>query len=116
MIQNGPRGIHSADDEDLENIDSYGIDWDDNDNDQILDHHWQANIEDNPDQNPFVSHHPERMTQVDVDKSGCPLTEEQILHLNSQLNSLPYIHTCNMYSYQLIWTSALHICEVIFSG
>ena len=63
MIQNGPRGIHPADDEDLENVDSYGIHWDDYDIDQILDHHRQANIDDNPNQNPFVSHRPERMSQ-----------------------------------------------------
>ena len=99
MIQNDPRGIHPADDKDLKNVNSYGINWDDYDNDQILDHHQLANIDDNPDQNPFVSHCPEQMTQVDVDEPGCPLTKEQILYLNSQLNSLPFIHTCNMDSY-----------------
>ena len=115
MIQNGPRCIHPADDEGLEDVDAYGIDWEDYDNDQILNHHHQSNLEDNPNQNPFISHWPERLTRIDVDEPGCPLTEEQIIHLNSQLNSLPYIHSHNMDSYRLIWISALHICEVIIT-
>ena len=83
MIQNGPRGIHPADDKDLEDVDSYGINWEDYDNNQILDHHHQANLEHNPNQNLFISHQPKRMTHVDIDEPGCPLTEEQIIYLNS---------------------------------
>ena len=115
MIQNDPRGIHPADDEGLEDVDSYGIDWEDYDNDQILNHYCQSNLEDNPNQNLFISHRPERLTHVYVDEPGCPLTEEQIIYLNSQLNSLPYIHSRNMDSYRLIWIFALRICEVIFT-
>lgn len=114
MIQNGPRGIHPADDDEIEDFGSYGIDWEDYDDDHILEHHRQANHNDNPGDNPFMSNQPERMTRVDVDEPGCPLTEEQIIYLNSQLNSLPYIHTRNMDSYKLIWISALRICEHMF--
>jgi hypothetical protein len=116
MIQNGPRGIQSIDDESVNDIQSYGIDWEDYDDDSILDHHRQANQDDNPDDNPFISNRPERMTQVNVDEPRCPFTEEQIIFLNSELNSLPYIHSRSMDSYRLVWISALQICEHIFSG
>lgn len=116
MIQNGPRGIHPTDDEDIDNVDFYGIDWEDYDNDEILEHHRQSNLEDNPNENPFISHRPERMTHVDVNEPGCPLNEEQIVYLNYQLNSLPYINTRNMDSYRLIWISALRICDAIFAA
>lgn len=114
MIQNGPRGIYPVDDDIIGDIDSYGIDWEDYDDDDILEHHREANHNDNPGDNPFMSNRPERMTRVDVDEPGCPLTEEQIIYLNLQLNSLPYIHTRNMDSYRLIWISALHVCEHMF--
>ena len=52
MIQNGPRGIHPTDDEDIDNVYFYGIDWEDYDNDQILKHHCQSNLEDYPNENP----------------------------------------------------------------
>lgn len=113
MIQNGPRGIHPSDEE-IEDIGSYGIDWEDYDYDNILEHHQQANRFDNPGDNPFMSNRPERMTRVDVDEPGCPLTEDQIIYLNSELNSLPYIHARDMNTYRLIWISALRICEHMF--
>jgi len=55
MIQNGPGDIQLIDDESISNIQSYGIDWEDYDDDSILDHHRQANQDDNPDDNPFIS-------------------------------------------------------------
>ena len=119
MIQNGPQGIDPADDEEIEDIDSYGIDWEDYNNDNIFHHHCRANHTDhadNLDDNPFMTNRPERMTQVNVDAPGCPLMEEQITFLNSQLNALPYIHSWSMDSYRLIWISALQICAHIFSG
>jgi hypothetical protein len=118
MIQNGPRGIHAAADEEeeIDDIESYGIDWEDYDNDNILHHHRQANHTDNPDDNPFMTNRPETMTQVNVDAPGCPLTEEQISFLDLELGSLPYIHSHSMDSYRLFWISALHICVHIFSG
>ena len=82
----------------------------------VSSHHRESNLEDNPNENPFISHRPERMTHVDVDEPGCPLNEEQIVYLNYQLNSLPYINTRNMDSYRLIWISALRICDAVFAA
>jgi hypothetical protein len=116
MIQNGPRGIHPADDDEIEDMQSYGIDWEDFDDDDILEHHRQANQTDNPDDNPFMPHRPERLTRIDVTEPGCPFTEDQIIYLNSELNALPYIHSRTMDSYRLIWISGLRISEHIFSA
>lgn len=46
----------------------------------------------------------------------CPLNEGQLIFLNSQLNSLSYIHSCNMDFYRLVWISALQICAHMFSA
>lgn len=118
MIQNGPRGIHVSD-EDVEDIQAYGIDWDDYDDDHILNHHDQANGSDNQGDNPFSAHThrpaAEQMSRVDVVEPGCPLTAEQLLYLNSQLDSLPYINDGSMEMRRLVWVSALNICDYILT-
>lgn len=118
MIQNGPRGLHFSD-EDVEDIQSYGIDWEDYDDDRILNHHNHANPADNQSDNPFAagSHRPtaDHITRVNVVEPGCPLTVEQLEYLNSQLDVLPYIDDHSMDSRRLIWISGLNICEYLLA-
>jgi hypothetical protein len=60
MIQNGPKGLHLINDN-IDDVQSYSIDWDDYDNDNILEHHFEANLTDNPNNNLFMSNQPEKM-------------------------------------------------------
>jgi hypothetical protein len=119
MIQNGPRGIH-IDDEEVDDIEAYGIDWEDYDDDRILNHHNQGNPVDNQGDNPFSadSHRPaaENMSRVDVVEPGCPLTADQLQYLDSQLETLPYIHDRSMEMRRLIWISALNICDYLLTN
>lgn len=118
MIQNGPRGLHMADEE-LDDIQGYGIDWEDYDDDRIFNHHNHANIPDNQGDNPFstTTHRPsaETLTRVDVVPPGCPLTADQIVFLDSQLELLPYFDDQGMDMRRLLWISALNICDYLLS-
>ena len=118
MIQNGPWGLDFSDEE-VQDIQSYGTDWEDYDDDRILNHHNHANPADNQGDNPFAagSHCPnaDNITHVNVLEPGCPLTLEQLEYLNSQREALPYIHDHSMESHRLIWISGLNICEYLFA-
>jgi hypothetical protein len=118
MIQNGPRGLHISDEE-VDDIQAYGIDWEDYDDDGILNHHNHANIPDNQGDNPFsiTTHRPsaDTLTRVDVIPPGCPLTADQIGFLDSQLALLPYFDDQNMDMRRLVWISGLNICDYILS-
>jgi hypothetical protein len=118
MIQNGPRGLHILD-EDVDDIQGYGIDWEDYDDDRIFEHHNRANIADNQGDNPFsaTTHRPaaETLTRVDVIPPGCPLTFAQIEFLDSQLQLLPYFDSESMDMRRLLWISALNICDYLLS-
>jgi len=118
MIQNGPRGLDFSDEE-VQDIQSYGIDWEDYDDDRILNHHNHANPADNQGDNPFAagSHRPnaDNITRVNVLEPGCPLILEQLEYLNSELEALPYINDHSMESRRLIWISGLNICEYLLA-
>jgi hypothetical protein len=63
MIQNGVRGVHV---EDLDNVDPdiYGIDWEDIDHPRFRNHYNTHNPRENG--NPFVVNHPSHLSRVDV--------------------------------------------------
>jgi hypothetical protein len=113
MIQNGPRGM-DFDNEHIDDIQSYGIDWEDYDDDRILNHHNQFNEGDDH-VNPFTTINPrpltEQMSRVDVVEPDSPLTSQQVQYLDSQLDMLPYRHDGSMEMRRLVWISGLNICN-----
>jgi hypothetical protein len=108
MVEDGPRGLpvfKEPIDEDVEDIASYGVDWDDIHNPRMIAHH---NIHNNADiaghHNPFITHQPECPTVVLVPEANCSST----LHwLDNQLEVLPYFLNGGMDSRHLLWVTAL---------
>ncbi|KAK7051234.1 hypothetical protein VNI00_004734 [Paramarasmius palmivorus] len=124
MMEHGVRGmggVVNVDDEDRvqfstqEELDSYGVDWDDMDDSAILSHHNQHNPPDSEDStNPFSTHRPEHFSHVEVEGPDCPLSDEHILQLDAYLSSLPYFNNLDLDSARLQWNAALAFCQNLF--
>ncbi|KAG1862824.1 hypothetical protein DFJ58DRAFT_715228 [Suillus subalutaceus] len=81
IIEHGHRGvfIESGKDQEVDNIVSYVIDWNDLDDQSLLAHHNTHNPEDGDSTNPFVSNHPDSdLSHVKVPESHCPFTDTQL--------------------------------------
>jgi len=96
MIENGVRGFSEYQepiDEDVGDLASYRVDWDDLNDNRIYHHHQQENpVEDD---NPFITHQPhqDQLTRVIVPEAGCPLSADQLYYLNAELDAQPDIES-----------------------
>jgi hypothetical protein len=125
MIQNGMRGLSEFDedleDEDIQDIDSYGIDWMDYHDDTLIAHHDAENRPDLADPvdsaetNPFRAHHPHHLSHIKVEKPNCPFSPRQLLLFQHRLEQLSCFGTNVMDGRRLLWISALQICNDIYS-
>ena len=102
MFQNGVRGVHVEDPDDID-PDIYGVDWEDIDRPRLRNHHNTHNpgapVENG---NPFVVNYPfPPITRIDVFDPRCPFNTTQITLLNSQLEPLPHYHLSDMHSCRL---------------
>jgi len=114
MLEQGVRGFDLGDE--IEDVESYGIDWGDFDNSQIQTHH----VTENPDSayadnNPFLSQLPTHLNHVEVPVPDAPLSVEQIALLQNHLQSLSFFGSRSMDDYRLLWITALNTCESMFS-
>jgi hypothetical protein len=116
MIENGHRGIYvepepPADPDGL--FADYGIDWDEIDNSRILQHHDNYNPPDPQTANPFVVHHPDQLSHVEVPDARCPFNDQQIAALDVALAALPLFQNEDMHSRRMIWIDALRIATTM---
>lgn len=122
MLEQGPRGVELAAAEEVlteEDLAGYGVDWEALDDAPIRTHHDEANnlqagLEDEVADNPFIRQAPEHFSSVEVDEPNCPMTEEQIDFLNSELFQGGFLVSHSMASYRLCWSRALQICQQMF--
>ncbi|KAJ7242125.1 hypothetical protein C8J57DRAFT_1084558 [Mycena rebaudengoi] len=80
MVQDGPRGIQHLTEpvsDEVEDPNTYGIDWDEADNSQMMDHLLGENPHEWEDNNPF-SAAPGTLSHVPCDPPNCPFTPEQV--------------------------------------
>jgi hypothetical protein len=119
MIEEGPRGLLNLKepvDESVDDLSSYGVDWDAIDNRRIIEHHNQQNGLDILGRNPFVTHRPDRLVEVLVPEANCPLTPNELHWLDEQLGALPYFQNESMDARRLLWVAALDICRRMFES
>ncbi|KAJ7767538.1 hypothetical protein B0H14DRAFT_2402793 [Mycena olivaceomarginata] len=119
MIENRLRGFNSApelaDDDEIDDVDAYGIDWEDLHNADIMAHHTEHNAdqEHNPDDldNPFSNDGPHRLSHVEVSEPSCPFTLDEVADLDAHLALNPHSQSRNMTSRQSVWIDALAFCR-----
>ncbi|KAL0066854.1 hypothetical protein AAF712_006049 [Marasmius tenuissimus] len=110
MIENGVRGLDAAD-ENVEDLNAYGIDFEEMDEPRIFEHHAQYNplVEDEA-SNPFLVHAPSQFSHVEVEKYPCPFTHMQLQELDTHLQSQWYFGNKDMESRALLWDVAVEFC------
>lgn len=120
MLEDGPRGLNGprqgqeGDQEELEegeeDISLFGIDWEDMDNEMLMEHHYQHN----PIQldNPF-STAPTTLSEVICKPPDCPLPAESVAQLDYGLSQFVDISSRSMLVRRTIWCEALDICSQI---
>jgi len=114
-IERGQRSVFLAE-EDIGNIEEYGIDWQDLDTGRIRAHHNtnNPNEADQPNSNPFIVNHPEQLSHVDVPETFSPLANQlQDEELYRRLQSILDHAHADMQSRRLLWIEALAIAQDI---
>ena len=121
MLEHGLRGV-AIEQEEPEDIDAFGIDWDDLEQRNLRTHHdlhnqlEPATEEDTNGSNPFVLAHPSHLSHIFVGDPRCPFTtDEQIQIFSEQVTRLPYFSADDMHSRRLLWIDSLHLTTALFS-
>lgn len=109
-----PEDEHAVDD-----IDNYGVDWEDLEDPRILTHHRENNDDSEPIQNPFLSrtsnqpqHH---LSLVEVPVFDCPLTNEEFDIFCEHMSSVPEFGSREMEDRKSLWVQELALCSSFFS-
>ncbi|KAJ7433206.1 hypothetical protein B0H11DRAFT_1759248 [Mycena galericulata] len=119
MIQNGLRGFDELpDDDEIDDLDVYGVDWDDLNDADIMAHHTEFNADQelNMDDihNPFSNDGPHILSHVEVVEPLCPFTADQVAELNEALALSPHSEARNMNSRRAVWIDALDFCRRLY--
>ncbi|KAJ7874350.1 hypothetical protein B0H14DRAFT_2343737 [Mycena olivaceomarginata] len=119
MIENGFRGFDEIpDDNDIEDLNAYGVDWDDLHDPDVMAHHAEFNtdqeVNDDDIQNPFTNDGPHKLSHVEVLEPLCPFTADQVVELNAHLALSMYSHSRNMNSRRAVWIDALSFCQELY--
>ncbi|KAJ6505139.1 hypothetical protein C8R45DRAFT_1051016 [Mycena sanguinolenta] len=124
MIENGLRGIESTpdatdNDDDIEDLDAYGIDWEELHQDDIMAHYHQHNagaeVDPEDANNPFSNDGPHQLSHVDVQEPLCPFGPEFVVALDEYLAVHPHVQSRNMNSRRALWIDALAICRTFYA-
>jgi hypothetical protein len=112
MLQDGPRGMQhllTPPDERVDDLASYGIDWDVIDDQRLMNHLLRENPQDWEDQNPF-SFGPTNQSHVPCEPPDCPLSADQVIWLDDHLAGMVDLNARNMQMRRLVWEKALMLC------
>ncbi|KAJ7181629.1 hypothetical protein C8R43DRAFT_833320, partial [Mycena crocata] len=126
MIQNGERGFeHERDleeeDQEIEDLQAYGIDWEEFHDAELMAHHAEHNQEEDEEDdvdddeypaatNPFTNEGPHKLSHVEVVPPTCPLSPEELQLLNGHLGQLLHSESRNMNSRRAVWVEAFQFC------
>lgn len=128
MIQHGPRGVELAneeleDDVPEDDIEGYGIDWQDLDNPQIRAHHEAANGHEGLDDQDIAADDmgdgergiqvPNNLADVRVEEPVCPLTAQQVAFLDAQLDMQALWQSRTVEGYRLRWRMAFDVARAM---
>ncbi|KAJ7511091.1 hypothetical protein B0H11DRAFT_1700397 [Mycena galericulata] len=122
MLREGPRGISaflSPEEDGIDDINEYGIDWEVNEEPELMAHL----LENNPDElplpndDPFASSStPANLSEVLCEPPNCPFTPAQLQLLDSRLSVEIDLFSRNMNVRRLVWQKALEISRSIQQG
>ena len=123
MLEDGPRGLNGPRSqsggegdpdpdglEDGEDLSAFGIDWEDMDDEVLMEHHHHHNpiMPDNP-----FSTAPSTLSEVVCTPPNCPLPDESVHQLDHCLSQVLSVHSRSMLVRRTVWVEALHVCSQI---
>ncbi|KNZ77035.1 hypothetical protein J132_07756 [Termitomyces sp. J132] len=114
MQKNGLQELHLNETID-ENLEGFGINWNDIDNTQIRNHYDAHNANDGNAANPFLYPPPDHLSHTEVLDPQCPFTTEQLALFEPCIAELPIFNMQDMQSQQLFWIDSLSITTDILS-
>ncbi|KAJ7867825.1 hypothetical protein B0H13DRAFT_2351761 [Mycena leptocephala] len=123
MIENGLRGfdaflVVAPDDDDIDDLDAYGIDWEELHNTDIMVQHNKHNAVQELDpealDNPFSNDSPHKLSHVEVQEPLCPFGPEYVGLHDAHLAHNPHSQSCNMNSRRAVWIDALSFCRSLY--
>ena len=97
-------------DEEIEDINSYGVDWQVADEPHLLRHLLRENPQDGENENPFHAQ-PAQLSDVPCDPPDSPFTPEQVALLDGALQERVDLHSRNMIIRRMVWQEAFNICS-----
>ncbi|THV05922.1 hypothetical protein K435DRAFT_816228 [Dendrothele bispora CBS 962.96] len=128
ILQDGPRGLYSPNSEQLyvqqpanedpDDLVSYGVDYDTNNDRALMAHHVENNpseLEDNFQPGGQLDPHPSNFSKVDCVPPSCPFTLEEVNLMDSLLSQHVDTSSRNMGVRRLIWDEALQIATELYS-
>ncbi|KAK7041382.1 hypothetical protein R3P38DRAFT_3260940 [Favolaschia claudopus] len=113
MVQDGPRGLGDVVepvDEPVDDIASYGVDWEVANDPRLMRHLLEENPQDWEDENPFHAA-PSQLSDVPCRPPNCPFTVEQVALLDRILAERVDVTSRNMVIRRTVWCEAFHICS-----
>ncbi|KAJ7231487.1 hypothetical protein C8J57DRAFT_1439843 [Mycena rebaudengoi] len=120
MLREGPRGIAAlTEEEEIEDLNEYGVDWEVNDDPELMAHLVANNTNETPhvSEDPFASAStPANLSEVLCEPPGCPFTPEQLQVLDTQLAASVDLFSRNMNVRRIVWQTALEIAQGIQQG
>jgi hypothetical protein len=126
ILEDGLRGFENEmeahlDNDQVDDLSVFGIDWEDIDDEVLLQHHRHYNPEDPPDDlegipaSPF-ERGPEKFTEVICDPPTGPFDEEEVQWLAEELPRRVDVNTKSMLVRRQVWLEALIICKEIWAA
>ncbi|KAJ6534717.1 hypothetical protein B0H10DRAFT_1732681, partial [Mycena sp. CBHHK59/15] len=101
-------------DDDIDDLDAYGVDWEDLNNTDIMAQHTASNADQELSmadiENPFSNDGPHTLSHVEVLEPLCPFSEDQVDRLNQHLALSQHSLSRNMNSRRAVWIEALDFC------
>jgi len=105
----------------LEDLQSYGVDWEALDDPQLLRHHNSHNentdIEAMIDPGSDITNRPQHhLSLVEVPEFDSPFTNEELVILEEHIVQIPEFHSRNMDDRKSVWVQALALCNSFFNS
>ncbi|PPQ96981.1 hypothetical protein CVT26_006427 [Gymnopilus dilepis] len=109
MMENGPQGMQYLLDEHIEDLANYGVDWEDADNPQIMQHLLANNPNEAGDRAWTARNLPPRMNEVVCEAPTAPLLPPLVQILDQALLTRVNLQSDDMGVRQVVWMEALNI-------
>ncbi|KAJ6546384.1 hypothetical protein DFH09DRAFT_1248985 [Mycena vulgaris] len=108
------------DDDDIDDLNAYGVDWEDLNNTDIMAHHTASNADQELSmadiENPFSNDGPHTSLHVEVLEPLCPFSEDQVDRLNQPLALSQHSLSRNMNSRRAVWIEVLDFCRNLYEN